>query len=216
MKIARILLVDDHTLVRAGVRSLINGISGLEVVGEASDGREALASVKARSPDVVLMDVAMRGMNGLDATAAIKAQFPEVKVIVLSMNATEEHVLRALRLGASGYLLKDADPGELERAIHAVLEGDTYLSPVVSTHISEYVRRVGAEAGPLERLTARQREVLQLIAEGKSTKEIAKQLEISVKTADTHRTQLMRQLDIHDVAGLVRFAIREGLVSPDA
>lgn len=216
MNVARVLLVDDHTLVRAGVRSLLAGIAGLEVVGEASDGREALASVQAQSPNIVLMDVAMRGMNGLDATAAIKAQFPEVKVIVLSMNATEEHVLRALRVGASGYLLKDADPGELERALQAVLRGDTYLSPVVSTRISEYVRRVGAETGPLERLTGRQREVLQLIAEGKSTKEIAKQLDISVKTADTHRTQLMRQLDIHDVAGLVRFAIREGVVSPDA
>jgi DNA-binding NarL/FixJ family response regulator len=161
------------------------------------------------------MDIAMPGMNGLEATAQIVRDFPQVKVVILSMNATEEHIMQALRMGASGYILKDAEPSELERAILSVCNGETYLSPVVGTRLAEYVRRLGSRTAPSDRLTPRQREVLQLIAEGWTTKEIAHELKISVKTAETHRTQLMDNLDIHEVAGLVRYAIRTGLISSD-
>jgi DNA-binding NarL/FixJ family response regulator len=214
MKPVRVLLADDHTLVRAGLRSLLQGLSDIEVVAEASDGREALHLIEADQPDVVLMDIAMPGLNGLEAVARVTERFPYVRVIILSMYANEEYVLRALRAGAAGYLLKDAGPSELELAITAATDNKIYLSPAVSKHITDYMRRV--EAGPtssLERLTPRQREILQLIAEGHTTQEIAQLLNISVKTVDTHRTQLMERLDIHDIAGLVRYAIRVGLIT---
>lgn len=224
MSIIRIVIADDHTLVRGGMRALLEELSGVEVVGEASDGREALRLVEEQLPDLVLMDIAMRGLNGLEATSHITRDFPQVRVIILSMHVNEEYVLQALRAGASGYLVKDSAISELELAIKAVTRGETYLSPPVSKHvISEYVRRVGSQIAadnlhdqpPLERLTLRQREILQLIAEGRTTQEIAQALQISVKTVETHRTQLMERLDIHDVAGLVRFAIRSGLVDLD-
>lgn len=220
----RILIADDHTLVRGGIRALLRDLLGAQVVAEASDGREALRLVEALQPDIVLMDIAMMGMNGLEATARISKEFPSVRVIILSMHTNEEYVLQALRAGAAGYLLKDAGIGELEMAINAVSRGETYLSPPVSKHvIAEYVRRVGfAEEDEekfnrptVEKLTLRQREILQLIAEGHTTQEIAQLLNISVKTVETHRMQLMERLDIHDVAGLVRFAIRVGLVALD-
>lgn len=218
----RVVLADDHTLVRSGIRALLNGLPGVEVVAEAGDGREALRLTENLHPDLVLMDIAMAGMNGLEATARLTKEYPQIKVIILSMHANEEYVLQALRAGAAGYLLKDAGTAELEIAIRAVARGETYLSPPISRHvISEYVRRVGSDFSPgetmsqavLERLTSRQREILQLIAEGHTTQEIANLLHISVKTVETHRMQLMDRLDIHDVAGLVRFAIRVGLVS---
>jgi DNA-binding NarL/FixJ family response regulator len=212
MKTTRILLADDHTLVRAGIRSLLHALPNVEVVAEASDGRDALRLIAEHRPDVVLMDIAMSGLNGLEAAARVAAEFPAVRVIMLSMHATEEYVVQALRAGAAGYLLKDAGTAELERALQTVVRGETYLSPTVSARLSDYIRRTG-EPTPLERLTPRQREILQLIAEGHSTKKIAQLLEISVKTVETHRMQLMEQLDIHDVAGLVRYAIRMGLVS---
>jgi DNA-binding NarL/FixJ family response regulator len=216
MKPIRILLADDHTLVRAGFRSLLEHLPGLKVIAEAGDGREALRFIEAERPDVVFMDIAMPGMNGLEAAARVAREFPNVRVIILSMNAAEEYVLQALRCGAAGYLLKNADTAELDLALKAVMRGETYLSPAVSKHVvADYVRRVGSEASPLERLTPRQREVLQLIAEGNTTKEIARKLNVSVKTVETHRAQLMDQLDIHDVAGLVRYAIRVGLVAAD-
>jgi DNA-binding NarL/FixJ family response regulator len=213
----RIVLADDHALVRAGVRSLIASIPGAEVVAEAGDGHEVLALVDKWRPRLVLMDIAMPGLNGLEATARLTKSHPETSVIILSMHAAEEYALQALRAGAAGYLLKDADLSELEFAITAVARGQTYLSPAMSKHlVTDYRRRLAEQADPLDRLTPRHREVLQLIAEGQTTKDIATRLKLSVKTVETHRAQLMDRLDIHDVAGLVRFAIRVGLVAPDA
>ena len=216
MKPIRVLLADDHTLVRAGIRSLLENMEGIEVIAEASDGRDALRLVRAHRPDVVLMDIAMPGLNGLEAAARIAKRFPNVRVIILSMHVNEEYVLQALRAGAAGYMVKGADAAELEIAIRAVARGETYLSPMVSKHVvTDYIQRISGETSPLELLTPRQREVLQLIAEGYSTKKIARTLKISVKTVETHRMQLMERLDIHDIAGLVRYAIRVGLVKPD-
>jgi DNA-binding NarL/FixJ family response regulator len=213
----RIVLADDHALVRAGVRSLIASIPGAEVVAEAGDGHQVLALVDKWRPRLVLMDIAMPGLNGLEATARLTKSHPETSVIILSMHAAEEYALQALRAGAAGYLLKDADLSELEFAITAVARGQTYLSPAMSKHlVTDYRRRLAEQADPLDRLTPRHREVLQLIAEGQTTKDIATRLKLSVKTVETHRAQLMDRLDIHDVAGLVRFAIRVGLVAPDS
>ena len=212
----RILLADDHTLLRAGIRSLLEKMTTVEVVGEAADGREAVSLVKIHSPNIVLMDIAMAGLNGLEATARIVREFPAVRVIVLSMHANEEYVLQALRAGAAGYLLKDAATAELELAIQSVARRDTYLSPAISKRVIEdYLRRIHEQKSPLEQLTPRQREILQLIAEGKTTKEMAFLLDVSVKTIETHRTQLMDRLDTHDVPGLVRHAMRLGLVPPE-
>lgn len=219
----RILLAEDHKLVRAGIRALLQSLPGVEVVAEASDGREALRLAEAHRPDIVFMDIAMSGMNGLEATTRIARDFPDVRVIILSMHANEEYVLQALRAGASGYLLKDAGTAELEIAVAAVARGETYLSPAISKHvIDEYMRRVsGGQAGggndnnPFDRLTPRQREILQLIAEGHTMQDIARILNISLKTVETHRAQLMERLDIYDVPGLVRYAIRIGLVSSE-
>ncbi len=216
-KLIRVLLADNHTLVRAGLRALLQNIEGIQVVAEAGDGREALHLIAVHQPDLVLMDIAMPEMNGLEATAHVVKEFPQVRVIILSMHANEEYVLQALRTGAMGYVLKDAGIGELELAVRAIASGETYLSPAVSKHVvADYVRRVGSESSSLEQLTSRQREILQLITEGRTTKEIADLLYLSVKTVETHRMQLMKRLDIHDVAGLVRYAIRMGLVLPDA
>jgi len=210
----RVLLAEDHTLVRAGIRALLEGLAGVQVVAEAGDGREALQLVAAHQPDLVLMDIAMAGLNGLEATGRIVKEFPHVRVIILSMHANEEYVLQALRAGAAGYLLKDAGTAELELAVRAAARGEIYLSPAVSRHvIADYMRRAGSELTLLDQLTPRQREILQLIAEGRTTREIANILQVSVKTVETHRAQLMERLDIHDVAGLVRFAIRVGLVN---
>lgn len=217
MRIVKVLLAEDHGLVRAGIRSLLQKLSWLEVVGEASNGREALALIRSHHPDVVLMDIAMPELNGLEAAARIRKEHPNTRIIILSMHASEEYVLQALRAGANGYLLKDASTAELELAIQAVVKGENYLSPVVSKHVvSGYVRRVGGESGSsTEPLTPRQREILQLIAEGNSTKQIASKLNISIKTVETHRTQLMDRLKIHDIPGLVRYAIRIGLVNSE-
>jgi len=212
----RVLLADDHALVRAGIRALVQNLAGVEVVAEAVDGREALALVKQHDPDVVLMDISMAGLNGLEAAARMAKDHPNTRVIILSAHSNEEYVCQALRAGAAGYLLKDAGTAELDLAVKAVARGETYLSPAVSKHvIADYMRRVGGESGSLELLTPRQREILQLIAEGQTTKQIANTLHISVKTVETHRMQLMERVDIHDVPGLVRFAIRMRLVQPE-
>jgi DNA-binding NarL/FixJ family response regulator len=212
----RVVLADDHALVRAGMRSLLNGMALVQVVGEAASGEEALALVGREQPDVVLMDIAMKGMTGLEAAALMRAQQPSVRVVILSMHAGEEYVLQALRAGAVGYLLKDAATGELELALRSVVRGESWFSPAVSRQVVEgYVQRVGGEAVS-DVLTARQREVLKLVARGKSTKEIAFDLTLSVKTVETHRAQIMERLGIRDVAGLVRYALRTGLVPPDA
>jgi len=209
----RVLLVDDHQLLRAGIRALLQGLPGIEVVGEASDGRQALELIKTHQPQVVLMDIAMPGMNGLEALARFTKESPGVRVIILSMHGTAEYVCRALQSGAAGYILKDAVVAEVELAIRAAARGETYLTPAVSKHvIDSYMQRLDGGGNPLDLLTPRQREILQLIAEGKSTKHMAKLLHISIKTVETHRVQLMDRLGIHDVAGLVRFAIEHGLV----
>lgn len=213
----RILLADDHALVRAGIRSLLQEMAGIEVVAEAGDGLEAVRLTALHQPDLVLMDVAMKNANGLEATLEIRRQFPAVKVLILSMYTNEEYVVQALRAGASGYMVKDSAPLELELAINAIKAGDTYLSPPVSRQVVEsYMQRVGGEVTPAEPLTPRQREVLQFIAEGKSTKEVAYQLKLSIKTVETHRAQIMQRLNVHDIPGLVRYAIKAGLVNLDS
>jgi DNA-binding NarL/FixJ family response regulator len=211
----RVLLVDDHALVRAGMRSLLQDIADVDVVAEASDGAEALAAAEREQPDVVLMDIAMKGMNGLEAAARLRERQPEAKIIILSMHTSEEYVLLALRAGAAAYLIKDSATSELELALKCVMRGDTYLSPAISRQVVDgYVQRVGVGASP-DPLTPRQRDVLKRIAEGRSTKEIAFDLNLSVKTVETHRAQIMDRLGIRDVAGLVRYAMRAGLVPPE-
>jgi DNA-binding NarL/FixJ family response regulator len=212
----RVVLADDHALVRAGIRALLEKLPGIEVVGEADNGREALELIKKSAPNLILLDISMRELGGLEVLPRIVKDFPAVKVLVLSGHANEEYVLRALRSGAAGYMLKDAATAELQLAIDSVTQDKTYLSPSISrTVIDSYLERVGGPLSPLEQLTPRQREILQLIAEGKNTKEIAHTLGISVKTVEAHRLQLMARLDIHDVPGLVRYAVRSGLVSSE-
>ena len=210
----RILLADDHTLVLAGIRSLLEGFEGVTIVGEAHDGREAVALAKAKAPNLVLMDISMKELNGIEATAQLRAEMPDVRVLILSMHTTEDFVRRALKAGASGYLVKDSAPLELRMAIDAIMRGEKYISSRVSGHlVSGVVDGHPAGTGsPLDGLTPRQREILQMIAEGKSTKEIAFALEISAKTVETHRATLMERLGIRDVAGLTVFAIKSGLI----
>ena len=212
----RVLLADDHALVRAGIRALLESLHGVTVVAEAGNGSEVLELARKHRPDVVLLDISMPGIGGLEASAQLKQELPEVRVVMLSMHANEEYVLQALRAGASGYMLKDSATAELDLALQAVMQGETYLSPPISKQVVEgYVQRVGAEQPAADHLTPRQRQVLQLIAEGLSTKEIAYRLELSVKTVETHRAQLMERLQIRDIAGLVKYAIRNGLVSSE-
>ena len=213
----RVLLADDHKLFRAGIRSLLRTMADVEVVDEADDGREALRLTEVHRPDVVLMDIMMPNLNGLDAAARMARACPRTRVIMLSMNADEDSVLKTLRAGAAGYLVKTADPAELELAIRAAVKGEKFLSSAISAHVVDAcLGRVDKEQTSLERLTPRQREVLQLVAEGHSTKVIAKKLDISTKTAEAYRGELMKALDIHDVASLTRYAIRAGLVSLDS
>ena len=213
----RILLVEDHALVRAGMRALLQKIEGIEVIADVGDGWEAIKSVQADPPDLVLMDIAMPGLNGLDATARIVKESPTTRVILLSMYANEEYLQQALQVGASGYLLKGAELAELELALKTVARGERYLTPaVVKYAIEAYREKSEGQTGPLAKLSMRQREILQLVAEGQTTKDIAQRLSLSVKTVETHRSQLMERLDIHDVPGLVRFAMRVGVIQPDS
>jgi DNA-binding NarL/FixJ family response regulator len=210
----RVLLADDHTLVRAGIRALLQNLEGVTVVAETGNGAEVLEFARAHRPDVVLLDISMPGLGGLEVSAQLRDVLPEVRVVMLSMHANEEYVLQALRAGAAGYMLKDSATAELELALKAVMQGETYLSPPISRQVVEgYVQRVGAEQPASDNLTPRQRQVLQLIAEGHSTKEIAHRLNLSVKTVETHRAQLMERLQIREIAGLVKYAIRHGLVT---
>jgi DNA-binding NarL/FixJ family response regulator len=217
MKKLRIVLADDHKLFRAGIRSLLQTLGDVEIVAEASDGRDALRLIAAHRPDVVLMDIMMPNLNGLDAALRSRRAFPGTRVVILSMSADEESVLKTLRAGAVGYVVKTADPAELELAIRAAARGERFLSSAVSQHVvAACLRRVDRERSSLERLTLRQREVLQLIAEGHTTKAIAAKLEISVKTAEAYRGELMNTLELHDIASLTRYAIRTGLASLEA
>lgn len=217
MTSVRVLLAEDHRLVRAGIHALLDRMAGVEVVGEVSDGMEALKVVEAIQPDLVLMDVAMPGLNGLEAASRISKQWPAVRIIMLSMHANEEYLRQALKAGAMGYLLKGADLVELEQTVRTVSGGASYLTPSVARHLIDPDREGDVrELAPVERLSPRQREILQLIAEGHSTKEMAYRLKLSAKTVETHRAQLMARLDIHDIAGLVRFAIKAGLTHPSS
>lgn len=217
MSAVRILLVDDHTLVRAGIRSLLEAAGGLEVVAESGDGREALELIGKLRPDVALLDIGIPGLSGLEVARRAAQESPKTKVIILSMHADPAYVRQAMRAGVAGYLLKGASVVELPFAVQSVLRGETYLSPRISQTVVEGFLREGQDQPDLlEGLTDRQREILQLIAEGRSTKEIAHALDLSVKTVETHRARIMERLNIHDVPGLVRFAIRSGLISPEA
>ncbi|MCI0657699.1 MAG: response regulator transcription factor [Acidobacteria bacterium] len=214
MKPTRVLVADDHTLVRAGIRSLLESIEGVEVVAESGDGHETLRLITQHRPDVALLDIGMPGLSGLEVARRTAGVSPRTRVIILSMHNDPSFVTQALRAGATGYLLKGASVEELPLAIQAVMRGETYLTPKVSRPVVDGFLRDTPEAHPLSALTNRQREILQLVAEGKSTKQIAALLEVSIKTVETHRARLMERLDIHDVAGLVRFAIRAGLIPP--
>jgi DNA-binding NarL/FixJ family response regulator len=216
MKPIRILLADDHALFRAGLHALLEKIADFEIVAEAKDGREALRLIQEKQPHVVLMDIMMPELNGLEATARAAGKFPQVHVVILSMSADQEFVLQALQAGAAGYLLKNVTPEELELAIRAAARGETYLCSAISSHVVKgcLAWSKATTAAPRQ-LTPRQREVLQLIAEGNTTKGIARKLGIAVKTAESYRAELMEGLDIHDVAGLTRFAIRTGVIMPD-
>jgi DNA-binding NarL/FixJ family response regulator len=225
----KVVLADDHVLVRAGIRALVEKLPGVEVTGEVGDGEAAARLAAETNPDVVLMDVAMPGFGGLDATAQILRASPQTRVVMVSVHADPQSVLRAIEAGACGYVLKDSGVAELEMAIRAATQGGTFLSPRVSSLVIEgYRRRVTGEPGEggpgnlpaseharLSRLTPRQRQILQLVAEGASSRKMARKLNLSVKTIESHRAQLMERLGIHDVAGLVRFAIRAGVVRAD-
>jgi DNA-binding NarL/FixJ family response regulator len=214
----RIVLADDHVLVRAGMRALLDRIEGVSVVAEAGNGREAVALANELAPDIVVMDISMKELNGIEATGLIKAQAPGVRVIIVSMHTTEDYVVRAMRAGADGYLVKDAAPLELRMALDALARGEVFVSSRVSAHLVAGLRTPQGEGGPkesLDGLTVRQKEILQMIAEGKSTKEIAFSLGVSVKTVETHRAAIMERLGVRDVACLVVHAIRAGLISID-
>lgn len=211
----KILLADDHKITRQGLRSLLEKEPDMEVVAEAEEGRTAVRLVRELLPDVVVMDVSMPDLNGMEATHQIVAEHPNVKVIALSIHSDNLFVSEMLKSGASGYLLKDCAFEELARAIHVVVDGKTYLSPAVSgVVVDDYLHRLARTESPSsEVLTDREREVLQLIAEGESTKQVALKLHISVKTVETHRRQIMSKLDIHTIAELTKYAIRKGLTS---
>ncbi|MCW5621708.1 MAG: response regulator transcription factor [Burkholderiales bacterium] len=215
-KTVRILLADDHGLVRAGIRARVQELNEVEVVGEAADGRSAIEMVGQLHPDMVLMDISMKGLNGIEATSQMQRSHSDVRVVILSMHSTEEHVAQALRAGASGYIVKDSATEELEIAIDTVMRGERYVSPTVSRSVVDrLLLDASAAPNPLSLLTPRQKEILQLIAEGRSTKEIAHVLGLSIKTVETHRAQLMQRLSIRDVPGLVRYALRAGLITND-
>lgn len=209
-----VLLADDHTLVRAGLKALLETIEGVTVVGDVGRGDEALAAISAHKPDVAVLDLSMPGLTGVEVAERAAKESPQTRVLMLSMHATESYVAQALRAGARGYLVKEAAVSELPAALEAITRGETYLSPGISRPALEELLASG-KASPLETLSPRQREVLRRIAEGQATKEIAFELGLSVKTVETHRAQLMERLGIRDVPGLVRLAIRAGLVSSD-
>ncbi len=208
----RILLADDHTLVRAGVRRILEAEPGFQVVGEVSDGAAALEALTAEPVDVLVLDLTMPGLDGFEVLRRARAQWPDLKVLVLTMHADAEYVARAVQDGADGYLLKDSAVQDLVAAIAAVRAGRAYYSPPVQRELSELLRAHAAPPRPMDTLTDREREVLRLVVKGRSTKEIASELDISTRTVETHRANLMRKLNIKSVALLTQFAIRERLV----
>jgi len=213
IKTISVLLADDHKILRSGIRGLLESEPYIKIVAEAEDGRTAVKLSRDLSPDVVLMDISMHDMNGIEATRQIMGQSPKAKVIILSMHSGQKFVADVFKAGASGYLLKDCDFSEILSAIRAVVSGETYLCPQIATVLrDDYLQRiVQSETSTVSALTPREREVLQLMAEGKSTKEIAFSFNLSVKTIEVHRQRIMEKLDIHSVAELTKYAIREGL-----
>jgi DNA-binding NarL/FixJ family response regulator len=212
VKTIQVVLADDHALVRAGIRALLERIDKVEVVGEAGDGQQALKLIEELNPDVVLLDLTMPGLSGFEVLKETSERFPDVNMIVLSVHDSEEYAFHALRSGAVGYLPKSAASDELEVAIQQVLRGEKYLSPSIAP---DPLLEFSKESSEIPELTPRQMEVLTLIAHGASTREVASALNIAVKTVETHRAQLMERLNIHDVAGLVRYAIKKGLINLD-
>lgn len=214
----KVLLADDHTIVRKGIRFVLDNEADIEVVGEAENGREAVQKVEQLVPDLALMDISMPLLNGLEATQQIVKRFPHVKVLILTMHADEEFIFQCLRAGAAGYVIKQTAPTELVSAIYAVYQDESFLSPAVSkTVIEEYIRQADRQRTEdrYDKLTDREREVLQLLAEGFSNREAAETLHISVKTVRVHRDNLMSKLDIHNLPDLVKYAIRKGIISLD-
>jgi DNA-binding NarL/FixJ family response regulator len=213
----RVILADDHPIVRAGIRAELEKIPGTQVVGEASDGREAVELVRTATPNIVFMDISMKGLNGLEATSRITKEFPQVRVIILSMHQNEEYFWQALKAGASGYLLKKAATTELGAALDQVRAGEIYLTKEMSNRLLKKLplHHLAHQKTPLESLSERQREILQLIAEGQTTKAIAFVLNLSPKTVEYHRAKLMERLNIYDVPGLVRFALQSGLIAQE-
>ena len=211
----KILLADDHKIIRHGLRSLLDRQSRIEVVGEAENGRQAVLLARDLQPDVVVMDISMPDLNGMDATLQILAESPHIKIIALSMHTDKRFIIRMLKADASGYLLKDCAFDELARAVTTVIGGQTYLSPEIATVvIKDLVQESdNSDSSTLALLSGREREVLQLISEGKTTKQIAGKLYISTKTVETHRAKIMKKLNIFSLAGLIKFAVREGLTS---
>ena len=214
MSDARVVLVDDHTLVRAGVRRILEGQPGIEVAGEFGDGESALAAMARLDANVLVLDLTLPGLDGFEVLRRVKASRPGIKVLVLTMHASPEYAARAIEDGADGYLLKDSAVNDLVAAIHAVGEDRVYYSPEVQRGLGEALRARRAGSRALDQLTARERDVLRLIALGLSTKEIASRLDIGARTVETHRANLMRKLELKSVALLTRFALREGLLGP--
>lgn len=216
MRPIRILLVEDHHLVREALRALLEEQGDFEVVGQAQDGSQALEMAEELAPDVVIMDITMPKLNGIEATIRLKEFDRPMRVIILSQYRREEYIAQALISGADGYMLKDSAANELPSAIKMVFEGNRYISEELSPHkVDELLEHHLANRTPLERLTSREREVLQLVAEGNTNRQIAVHLGISIKTVEKHRSSLMEKMDIRDVAGLVRFAIQQGILSSD-
>lgn len=215
MKPVRVVVADDHHLIRGGIRALLEEIENVQVVAESGDGREALDLIARHLPDIALLDIGMPGLSGLEVLRRVAAVSPKTRVVMLSMHADPLYVSQALQAGAAGYLIKGASVEELPLAVKAVLSGQTYLTPRVSRAVVDGFLRDPGATDPLAGLTGRQREILQMLAEGKSTRAIAGVLHISIKTVETHRARLMETLGIRDVAGLVRLAIRAGLLPPD-
>jgi two-component system response regulator NreC len=215
MNKVRVLIVDDHAIVRDGVRMILEAQPDIEVIGEASDGREALEAARQLSPGVVLMDIAMPGMNGLEATAAIRHDLPDVQVLILTMHEDYEYFFEVLRAGASGYVLKGASSDDLVSAIRAVHQGGVYLHPAVAKNlVSDYVKWMepGEDRARYDGLSDRERQVLKLVAEGKTSRQIAEELFLSVNTVQTHRAHIMEKLGLHNRTDLIRYALRKGLV----